>query len=179
MGASIATASKTNTGAGTEVQSEYGASVCVYRDAAQLSAVVSEFIAAGLRRGEAIVVLASEAHWSGIIARLVRLGTDLVGAIESGQLRMMNVEPALQTFLRDGVPAWRPFEEAANGTLRMLLRRYPGVRVYSEMVDVLAQQDRDAATCLDRYWIRLAGAWPQQLSLLRAQRDVAGGPRAH
>jgi MEDS: MEthanogen/methylotroph, DcmR Sensory domain len=58
--------------------------------------------------------------------------------------------------MADGVPQWQAFHDIVGALLGGLCARYPGVRAYGEMVDLLWQQGRrDAALRLEGYWNEL------------------------
>ena len=83
--------------------------------------------------------------------------------------------------MSDGMPQWRPFREIVGDRVGELCERYPAMRAYGEMVDLLWQQGRrDAALRLEGYWNELGKL--HAFSLLCAYRmdpldsHVYGGP---
>jgi DcmR-like sensory protein len=88
---------------------------------------------------------------------------------KEGQLKLLDAEKTLERFMASGVPEWKGFEQIVGGAIAELRLRYPAVRVYGEMVDVLWQGDqRDAALRLEQYWNELRSV--QTFSLLCAYR---------
>jgi hypothetical protein len=117
--------------------------VHLYQETGPLAAAVAEYVAEGLRRGEAAIVIATPGHRAAIS-----------GKIESQpQLRLLDAEETLARFMANGMPQWRPFHEVIGGLIAELRLQYPAVRAYGEMVDVLWQRgSREAAIRLEEYW---------------------------
>ena len=135
--------------------------VQLYQDTAPLADAVAEYVAAGLRRGEAGVIIATPQHREAFLAR--------IGAFNAEQLRILDAEQTLATFMANGVPNWNAFHETVGGLIADLRLRYPTVRAYGEMVDVLWQRgERDAAIRLEEYWNELGQL--QTFSLFCAYR---------
>jgi hypothetical protein len=147
--------------------------VQLYQDSAPLADAVAQYVAEGLRRGEAAIVIATAEHREMLAARL--------GARPDGQLKILDAEQTLARFMANGKPLWKPFHEVVGGLIAELRLRYPGVRAYGEMVNVLWQRgEREAAIRLEEYWNELGKL--QTFSLFCAYRldplDPAlyGGP---
>ena len=141
--------------------------VQVYQDHAFLGDAVAEFVGAGLRAGEASVVIALPAHTAIFLRRLEARGLVPQHAIKRGQLRVLDASATLARFMKDGAPDWRTFHEVCGGAIAELRLQYPRVRAYGEMVDVLWQQGlREQAIELEGFWHRLSTL--QTFSLLCA-----------
>ena len=122
--------------------------VQLYQDTAGLADAVAEYVSEGLRGGEAVVIIATPQHREAFLARL--------GAFNADQLRVLDAEQTLATFMANGRPNWNAFRETIGGLIAELRLRYPTVRAYGEMVDVLWQRgERDAAIRLEEYWNEL------------------------
>ena len=148
----------------------------LYNDLPELADSVGEYIGAGLRRGEAAVIIATPAHRARFQERI-----DSPAALKEGRLKMLDAEETLAKFLANGMPQWKSFHELVGGLIAELRLRYPTVRVYGEMVDVLWQRgERAAAVRLEEYWNELGRL--QTFSLFCAYRmnpldsDAYGGP---
>ncbi|MEA3192710.1 MAG: hypothetical protein QOD26_1043 [Betaproteobacteria bacterium] len=122
--------------------------VQTYQDPRFLAEAVAEYVGAGLRMGEAAVIIARPEH-----RRLFQQA--LGGAGDS--LLLLDAEETLSLFMREGRPHWQSFHDAVGGVLSGLRLQHPGVRAYGEMVDVLWQRgERDAALQLEEFWNELA-----------------------
>ena len=123
--------------------------VQLYEDSAPLADAVAEYVREGLRRGEAAVIIATPEHRQAFLSR--------IGASSDEQLKLLDAEQTLATFMVDGVPSWNAFRETVGGLIAELRLRYPTVRAYGEMVDVLWQQGQaEAAIRLEMLWNKLA-----------------------
>ena len=150
--------------------------VHLYQDPAFLAEAVTEYIASGLRSGEAALIIATPGHRAAFERKLERQGV-----AGSAALRLLDAEDTLARFMSDGQPLWNAFHEVIGGLIAELRLQYPTVRAYGEMVDVLWQRgQRDAAVRLEEYWNELTRL--QTFSLLCAYRmdnldsGAYGGP---
>jgi hypothetical protein len=126
--------------------------VQTWQDESFLADAVAEYIGAGLRAGEAALVVSTPAHFDLFKRKLAQAR----GAGRSGQLRWLDAEDTLAKFMQDGMPDWTRFHEIAGGLIAELRLQYPAVRIYGEMVDVLFQRgERDAAIRLEEFWNEL------------------------
>src|SRR5712691_647876 len=146
--------------------------VQVYQDPEFLADAVAEYVAGGLRMGEAAVVIARREHR--------QLFRDRLGGAGAA-LRMLDAEETLAKFCSGGTPRWQDFHDTIGDLMSELRLQYPAVRAYGELVDVLWQRgERDTALKLEEYWNELARLQP--FSLLCAYRmdnldsDAYGGP---
>jgi hypothetical protein len=146
--------------------------VQTWQDEAFLAETVAEYIGSGVRGGDAGLIVATCEH-----AALFKqkLGT------QTDQVRFLDAEATLAKFMIDGMPDWNAFHRAIGGLIAEIRLRYPAVRVYGEMVDVLWQRgEHEAAIRLEEFWNELAKL--QTFSLFCAYRldtlDAAayGGP---
>jgi MEDS: MEthanogen/methylotroph, DcmR Sensory domain len=125
--------------------------VHLYQETRFLADAVAEYLRASLRAGEAAVVVATPAHRAAFLERL-----DAQDAIREGRLELLDAEQTLGRLMAGDMPRWQPFREIVGGVVADLCARYPGVRAYGEMVDLLWQQGRrDAALTLESYWREL------------------------
>jgi len=130
--------------------------VQTYQDPAALAGSVAEYLAPGLRGGEAAIVIARPQHRGRFIDALAKRGVNALAYIERGQLCLLDAEETLARFMADGMPQWEPFRELIGGVVAEAHLRYAQVRAYGEMVDILWQQgSQDAAIRLEEYWNEL------------------------
>jgi hypothetical protein len=136
--------------------------VRLYQDEADLAQAVAEYLAGGLGKGEAAVVIATPPHRGAILRELER-----AGHAPGAALVVLDAEETLARFMSGGQPQWHPFQAVIGGRIAELRARYPALRAYGEMVDVLWQHgERDAAVRLEEYWNELGKL--QSFSLLCA-----------
>ncbi len=122
--------------------------VHLYQDPQFLAEAVYEYAHAGVRAGEAVVIVATPANRALFAKR---------GLVAGPALRMLDAEETLASFSCDGQPVWNDFREAIGGLIAGLRLQYPAVRAYGEMVDVLWQRGKqEAAAQLEEYWNELA-----------------------
>src|SRR5581483_5747666 len=114
---------------------------------------VADFIGAALRDGEAGIVVATAAHAADLDARLQAQGLDLTAARASGQYVSLDAAEMLSRLLIDGTPDRGRFQEIIGGTVARAAEGRPGVRVFGEMVALLAAEGNEPATLrLEELW---------------------------
>ena len=121
-----------------------------------LATHVGRYLAAGLRRLDGLVVIATPAHAKAITRYLA--DTEPVGAPEAervGRLRYLDAATTLSRLLKDGRPDATLFHSVVSEPLREARRRSGSgqVRAFGEMVGLLWTEGRhaDAAT-LEGFW---------------------------
>ena len=132
--------------------------VQVYAEPRELAESVAAYLAAGFERDEPGVLVATPGHLSLFAQELGSRGWALPGAERAGLLVVADAEQTLTAIVESDDVAQR-FDEVVGG---LLDRAQNGgaerpVRVFGEMVDLLAR--RDAATAadeLERLWNALA-----------------------
>jgi hypothetical protein len=134
--------------------------VRLYDQTADLAGAVAEYMRSGLERGEAAIIIATAEHRRAFLARLPAGDERLV---------VLDAEGTLERFMANGMPQWGEFHRVIGGLIAELRLRYPAVRAYGEMVDVLWQRgEREAAIRLEEYWNELGQL--QTFSLFCAYR---------
>jgi hypothetical protein len=111
---------------------------------------VSRYLAEGLRRGDALVVIATREH-AGAITRALMLD----GADADDRLIVLDARETLDRFLVDGQPDEHLFRDVVGGVLAEAHRRSAAghVRAFGEMVGLLwVEGERAAAARLEEYW---------------------------
>ena len=126
--------------------------VQLYQETGPLADSVADYAAAGLSRGEAVIIIATPEHRAAFLDRLKAHA----GALRDGQLKMLDAEETLAKFMAHGSPQWNPFREIVGSLIAELRLQFAGVRAYGEMVNVLWQRgEREAAIRLEEYWNEL------------------------
>jgi hypothetical protein len=121
----------------------------IYRHADELSAAAARFVGAGLAHREGVLVIATSSGWGGLVRRLCEAGIDAAAAERQGQLIRLDASESLARLARRQRPTSTAFRSLLGG-VQALRWRYRGVRVFSELVDVLSTSScwtRAVASC--------------------------------
>jgi hypothetical protein len=140
---------------------------------------VSSYLAAGLRRGETAVIIATAAHIRAVQARLEAV-PGFPAARADGRFTALDADQALGQILAGVPPSPSPLalEQLAGGLVREALATGPGACLYGEMVALLWNAGRpDAAIALEalcaslgqRLPIRMLCGYPAQLAAENAR----------
>jgi hypothetical protein len=131
-----------------------------YGSESSLFHTVAGFLSQGLADGQPVIVIATDAHWSGISAQLAVRFIDVERARELGHLDVRDAQETLSLFMVGDMPDANAFESTVGRLIGNAARgrpRYALVRAYGEMVDVLWKDGRcDAAIRLEVLWNKLA-----------------------
>ena len=118
-----------------------------------LADAVSAFLHEGLVQAETLVVVMDERRWYGVAMRLSSRGCSVDEAMRSGQLTVRDAAETLKLFMRLGRPDRDLFENSVGALIRELSARGAPLRVYGEMVNVLAAVgEYRAAHELEELW---------------------------
>jgi hypothetical protein len=118
---------------------------------------VSGFIGSALVRGDAAVIAATRAHRDLIDAALSDLGLDVAGLRAEGRYVTFDAAEMLEKLLVGGMPDEQRFQEVVGGTLSRLEKPGRRIRIFGEMVALLAEAgNRQAAIKLEDLWNDLA-----------------------
>lgn len=138
--------------------------VQLYHEEDDLASALARFAAGGLQAGEAVVVVGTSARWGTLSERLRAGGIDTHAAVLRGQLRLFGARVVLSSCMSHGVPDRLAFNESVGGILGLVRLRYPKVRVFGELTDLLwTEGKRDAAAAIERFWNALLEAQPFSL----------------
>jgi signal transduction histidine kinase len=117
---------------------------------------VAEFIGAGLRSGDAGLVLATPAHRAGVEERLRAAGLDVAGARASGQYAALDAAEALTRFMVDGAPDPARFAATIGDAVARASSGGRRARLFGEMVALLVDEGNHAAAIrLEQLWNEL------------------------
>jgi anti-sigma regulatory factor (Ser/Thr protein kinase) len=150
-----------------------------YDRAADVVARVAAFAVEGIRRDEAVVVVATPPHRRALAAALTRDGIDVQQAEALGRYLALNAADTLATFM-DGIhPDADRFSTTVGGLIDRAGQGGRPVRVFGEMVALLWESgDAAAAIRLESLWNDLARTRPFTLlcaypiSALAEHRDL-------
>ncbi|MBA2403982.1 MAG: MEDS domain-containing protein [Bdellovibrionales bacterium] len=131
-----------------------------YDQAKTLIDAVCDFVVPSLTRGEGIILIATPENRRAIKKALERRSIDIAMTRATGQLLIMDAFETLEKFMVNGMPQAMKFENVMGGVLEKMQSKFPKVRAYGEMVNILWHQDNIEATIqLEGYWNLLAKSY--------------------
>lgn len=150
--------------------------VHIYSHIEQMVRAACRYIVDGLQRGEAVVIVATQAHWARMVGKLAtKRDIDLVDATMSGQLRHIDADVVLSGLLENDMPHDSRFRERAGNLIERSLCRFGNVRIISEVAGMLWQSgNRAAALRLEELWTGLMRRLP--FTLLCTYRSDESSP---
>jgi hypothetical protein len=132
-----------------------------YDDEADIVAELTRFVAEGLCRGEAVVVVATQAHRDALAAGLAGYGVDGGSA---GRYECLDAAGTLAAFMVDGAPDRSRFRTVVGGLVARAAAGGRPVRAFGEMVALLwADGNVPAAIRLESLWNELGREYPFSL----------------
>jgi hypothetical protein len=122
--------------------------VQLYQDQEFLNRAVCRFAASALANGEGVILVPTAAHWDAFRPRLEAEGVDIPAAQDCGQLTVVDADTLLPQFMRDAMPDAPVFLGIAGDVIAQARGggRYPKVRWWGEMVNVLWERGDVAAS---------------------------------
>jgi hypothetical protein len=122
--------------------------VQLYQDESFLNRAVCRFAAAALANGEGVILVPTLSHWDAFRPRLEAEGVDVKAVQTSGQLTVVDADELLPRFMREAMPDAPIFLGLAAETIAHArgAGRYPKVRWWGEMVNVLWERGDVAAS---------------------------------
>ncbi len=125
-----------------------------YKDERYLIGSLSEYARQGLERGEAVVILCTQAHWDALLKDLDPSFPFIASALSTLQLRHVDAHEALKRVLGvQNQPDSARFREVLYPIYNEAHARYSRVRFYGELVDILSAEGRHAdAAALEEFW---------------------------
>jgi hypothetical protein len=133
--------------------------VQLYQDQQFLNRAVCRFAAGAIANGEGVILVPTAAHWAAFRPRLEAEGVDVKAAQARGQLTVVDADELLPRFMKDAMPDAPVFLGLAGEVIADARgeARYPKVRWWGEMVNVLWEQGNVAASMsLEDQFDRLA-----------------------
>jgi hypothetical protein len=122
--------------------------VQLYQDQQFLNRAVCRFAASAIANGEGVILVPTAAHWDAFQPRLEAEGVDTKAAQDCGQLTVVDADDLLPNFMRDAMPDAPVFLGLAADVIAKARGggRYPKVRWWGEMVNILWEQGNVAAS---------------------------------
>lgn len=141
----------------------------VYEDDASLVDALANFVQTGLAEGAGVVVFATAAHWGECARRLAADGIAVHEAEGRGQLAVLDARNVLASFMVEGMPDWKAFQDVVGTVINRTRRMHDHVLAFGEMGSLLRQRgDYAAALRLEELWGHLVKF--QDLALCCAYR---------
>lgn len=122
--------------------------VQLYQDPEFFGEAISLFACSGLKKSEGVIIVATKSNWEIIRPRLEENGFNIHQLKEQGQLTLLDADETLPRFMINGMPDADAFNMIASGVIERARAggRYPKVRWWGEMVNVLWVQGNTAAS---------------------------------
>jgi hypothetical protein len=122
--------------------------VQLYQDQQFLNRAVCRFAASAIANGEGVILVPTAAHWDAFRPRLEAEGVNVTAAQDHGQLTVVDADELLPQFMRDAMPDAPVFLGLATEVISKARGRgrYPKVRWWGEMVNLLWEQGNVAAS---------------------------------
>jgi hypothetical protein len=125
--------------------------VQLFDSASTRASTVAAFFRDGLAAGDTVLLVMTAGHWNDVAACLEDV--DVAAASGSGQLLVRDAARTLGQFMRRGHPDAGRFDGTVGALLGDLAARGRPLRIYGEMVDLLAVRgDFDSAESLEHLW---------------------------
>ncbi|HEV2417422.1 MAG TPA: PAS domain S-box protein [Terriglobia bacterium] len=139
-----------------------------YQDDAFLLDVLGRYIGSALCAGEAAIVIATKDHRDKLEKHLMARGLRLAAIRKRGRYISLDAAEALSLFMVAGRPDASRFARVMSDIIEHASANaepgHPQVAVYGEMVSLLwAQEQREAAIQVEKFWNRLAQDHPFRL----------------
>ena len=151
-----------------------------YETDAFLLDAISDFIGSALRTGDAALVVATPSHRDALHERIAAYGLNLASAEAAGQYMSLDAAETLARFMVDGMPDRERFAEVVGGIVGRLLDGRPRLRIFGEMVALLASEVNDtAAVLLEQLWNELRHDLTFSLMCGYPMQRLGGEPLAH
>jgi hypothetical protein len=119
---------------------------------------LAAFVGTGLRLRQAVIVIATPAHFAALQSRLKQVGHDVPRAFREDRLIALDAEDTLAQFMVNGWPDRERFVSVMNPVIARARREGRDLRAFGEMVALLWDKGRYAAT------LRLEELWNQLLA---------------
>lgn len=124
-----------------------------YNDDDQVAHAVCIFAGAGLRKGEGVLLVMTEAHYGPVLACLEADGFDVNALTASGQLVCEEAGQLLSSFMFDGIIDEYEFKlKISNMIQNAKAGGKRRVRVFGEMVSLIWQSRQHATERLEELW---------------------------
>jgi hypothetical protein len=126
-----------------------------------LTTAVTAFLFEGYQANNTILLAITPRHWTLIAEAITKAGCPVADLITRGQLTVLDAAATLNAFMRGGRPDAQLFDEVVGEAVRQVNRRGHPLRIYGEMVNLLAGEgDFKGAKDLEELWNELGEREP-------------------
>jgi len=126
----------------------------IYENDMEYLSALGRFVSDGFKKNEGVVVIATAWHLTALERQLGEFATDILRI--QNQYIPLDAEQTLATFMVDGWPDQKRFEQTVNSILRKAGQGGRRVRAFGEMVALLWAQGHTRATFqLEYLWHQL------------------------
>ena len=151
-----------------------------YSDERYLLDEITQFVGAGLRAGNAAIVVATESHRDRLLPRLEAHGVDIAAAVEQGRYIALDAADALPTFMLRDVPDPVRFLKALGNLISTAATAVKGkqarIAIFGEMCHLLwAQGHAEAAIQVEKLGNHLAKTYDIDILCGYSLGSVQGG----
>jgi excisionase family DNA binding protein len=169
-----------NRAAWSEAHVDAGGHIVQFYDSDQfLLGAVAEFLGTALRGGDAAILIATEAHRTGIERRLRAHGISLAAARAEGRYAWLDAVETLQQIMPGEQPEPARFAELVGNAIARAVAGGRSVRIFGEMVGLLvAQGNHAAAIRLEELWNEFQQTHPFSLMCGYSMPDFGGQSHA-
>lgn len=125
-----------------------------YTEESQVAEAAALFVSAGLKKGDAALLIMLKGHFEPIREELKLEGFDSAVLEENGQLICMDAESLLSEFMFDGIVDEHRFKTIIGTLIQQMKIRNPGrqVRLFGEMVSLIWQTSPKGTQRLEELW---------------------------
>jgi hypothetical protein len=111
------------------------------------------FIGGGVKAGDCVIIVATEAHLKALDERLISYGIQVQTLIDDDRYIPLNAEETLAKFMVNGWPDEQLFDETISAVIGRATAKDRRIRVFGEMVAILWAQGNNGATVqLENLW---------------------------
>jgi hypothetical protein len=122
---------------------------------------IATLVRAARECGDRLLIVMRLEEWNRVASELPRDEVCLSDALRARQLTVLDAAATLSSFLREGIPDATLFESAVGDEIRRLTADGHALRIYGDMVDLLAHDGNfDAAARLETLWNDLQARVP-------------------
>lgn len=140
---------------------------------------VTKYVFSGLSSGEGIVVVGTNDHNRAVGLALQALEINTSEAVMTGQLVFLDGEATLESVMDGEMPSREKFFKVIAREIDELSKKFPLVRAYGEMVNMLAGRSNfKAAIALEELWNELAKSRSFSLLCGYSPENLKGGDEA-